>query len=445
MLLPSLSLGNEVVDVNIENVDNCKKIVFSLAENPVYSVFQDDKNVGVKFKNTTIDTPNGFINTFKKAGIGASIVIDWNSDLEFTISGQKNIFKGHSREEPLENGIFFKVNLNICEKQQKVENVDDLININVGLPLDNEKTVDKNVGEIIAENVKAENVAELIALNNIEVEAENTKSLERQNNDKADLDNIIKKIALEKKEDDKKHDKEKIAPVKQNKYFIVVIDAGHGGIDSGAIGIMGTKEKDINLEFAKILKNELSRNKNIKVYLTRHSDIYLNLSARLQESRNLKANLLVSIHTDSNLVKTARGMTIYTLPKQVSYGGNAKYFLNHEFEKMAGHSKSNGDRIETFSTVLDVFRSSSFRESNKFVNILIENLRKQNINMLPNPHKNGNFAILLAPEFPSVLIELGFLSNIGDEKLLKTRLYKTYLAEQIAKSIEKYFVKSQSF
>ncbi|MDR1495224.1 MAG: N-acetylmuramoyl-L-alanine amidase [Rickettsiales bacterium] len=312
----------------------------------------------------------------------------------------------------------------------------NLVDTIVDLLLLNDNDTPETLDDVITKSVRARDVDDLIALNNIVNDRKMAEDLEKQNNDELKLDNILEKIAFQKV-DYKRSPKEKkgLGLFIRKGYFVVVLDAGHGGIDSGAVGTMGSREKEINLEFTKMLGRELKKNKKIKVYLSRHSDKYLSISERITKTRELGANLLISIHSDSNTDRTVRGLTVYTLAKSALDMRRRKVANN-----LIGQNGRRTLKSGLFGTIRDVLRHDNFDESVEFAGTLVQNFGRGNINMLSRAHRSANFGILLASEFPSVLIELGFISNPGDEALLRSEKYKVDLAKYIARSVDTHFL-----
>ncbi len=227
--------------------------------------------------------------------------------------------------------------------------------------------------------------------------------------------------------------------IKKNIYTIV-IDAGHGGKDPGTHGLYKkTKEKNINLAYAIALYKQLSQNKKLKVYLVRNKDIYLTLSERLQIARKYKPDLFISLHTDFSPNKKTRGVTFYTLSKTASDIRTAKLASSENKTNIIAGLNLCNEYQDTINTLVDLSRKDILNESSKITDFMIKNFKRHQINLLSSPHKHGNFAILLAPDFPSILIELGFLSNMQDEKILITDRHKSQIAKAIAESINKYF------
>jgi N-acetylmuramoyl-L-alanine amidase len=452
VLISFSSLGGEIEEVKVEERNDYSRVTFSLKNMPKYSISQEGETIILRFKGINSSGLENFLETLsfleplRKAKIQA-ILNTRGNDLEFTLLPEDNgELRGHSYAKPSGDSKFFRIIIDIGRIKQEFADINNFIVDRVS-PLEKNEAESKSISEIIMDNVKANSIDDLFALNNILDDVKITENLEQQNNNGVDLYDFLKEIAKKERDEIKIHDSKKnvnrILPAQHDRRFVLVIDAGHGGRDSGAIGRMGTKEKDINLKFAKGLENELKKIKKIKVHLTRSSDRYLSLSDRIRKSRDLGANLLISVHSDSNINKNIRGLTIYTLARTASDIRTVNYLRKHNMT-MTRSIESYRGKFDIFNTMLDISRHSSMNESNKFAEILSRNfINSRNIDTVLNPHKYGNFAILLAPEFPSVLIELGFLSNIKDENLLKIESYRTDIAKQIARSIVDYISNSQ--
>jgi N-acetylmuramoyl-L-alanine amidase len=296
----------------------------------------------------------------------------------------------------------------------------------------------KILDDVIARTVRAKDIDDIITLNNLADDGQITDDLEKQNNGETDLNDLLGELVSKKVKENGFLRKARGLFSRENVHFVVAIDAGHGGVDPGALGAMGSREKDINLEFARVLGKELRKNRKIRVHLLRHSDNYLSIGERIARARALRVNLLISVHSDSNPNRTVRGLTVYRL---------AETTLNRRRRKIAdsvvSRSGEGGMRYGLLDTLVDMFKNDSFSESVKFASTLARNFRLENINMLSRVPRSANFGILLAHEFPSVLLELGFMSNLSDEMLLRSTEYRKNLAKCIARSIETYFLASR--
>lgn len=218
-----------------------------------------------------------------------------------------------------------------------------------------------------------------------------------------------------------------------NKSFVVVLDPGHGGIDSGAVGTNGTLEKHVTLSFAKNLESKLKKHSHIKVFLTRQSDVFVNLTDRMITGRNLGADLFISIHADSIDSPSVRGTTIYSSSSKHSDVMSEK--LSHSQNQaglLLGIQPSYSSAVPNI--LLDFTRRESKQKANLFSELAITYLDGK-IQLNTNPIRQANFHVLSAPDFPSVLIELGYLSNKHDENLLKDEEWMDKIANLLAESI----------
>lgn len=276
------------------------------------------------------------------------------------------------------------------------------------------------------------------------------KKVSEINNDKfKNSDSIVGKVAipvmkpkplasLEKSSATTTETQEKV--IQRN--FRVVLDPGHGGIDSGAKSVDGILEKNVTLAFARVLKKALERQKNIDVFLTRDSDVFLRLKERVEKARALHADLFISIHADSIDVPTIRGSTIYTLSDKAS----------DEMARKLAESENKVDLIdglpadeapEVTDILIDLMRRETHVFSVEFANKLIKNFSTKKINLIKNPHRSAGFQVLKAADIPSVLIELGYLSNKKDEKLVTDPSWMTSAADAISSAVEKFAQKRQ--
>ncbi|MCG8493524.1 MAG: N-acetylmuramoyl-L-alanine amidase [Sneathiellales bacterium] len=221
----------------------------------------------------------------------------------------------------------------------------------------------------------------------------------------------------------------------------VVIDAGHGGIDPGAIGQSGFYEKIVTLAVAKKLHAKLKKNSKYHPVLTRSKDIFLSLRERVQFARNSEADLFISIHADSIGRPDIRGATVYTLSETASDDEAAALAkINNKSDVIAGV-----DLIEQDDTVqgilIDLAQRETMNFSVKFAKLLIPEFVRSGMRVGSRSHRFAGFRVLKAPDVPSVLVELGYLSNRKDEKILKSKSGQIKLANSIANAVDKYFSK----
>ena len=222
---------------------------------------------------------------------------------------------------------------------------------------------------------------------------------------------------------------------------VIVIDAGHGGPDPGA-NRKNIKEKDITLMAAKILKKELEK-KSFKVFLTRKSDYYIRLKNRVKFARSKSPDLFISIHADSTKNKNTRGTSIYSLSEKASDKlSQALADRENKSDLIAGLDLGELDKAVS-DILIDLSRREAKNSSIAFAELFIDKLKKNKINLLRRPHRQAGFAVLKAPDVPSVLIEMGFISNNSDLKKLNSKKFQEELMGAIALVVEDYF-KSQN-
>ena len=222
--------------------------------------------------------------------------------------------------------------------------------------------------------------------------------------------------------------------------FLVAVDAGHGGIDAGATGTDGvTQEKDITLAFAKIFADKLNAQPGIKAFLIRDKDQYLSLSERVTIARQNHASLFISLHADTMKQKDIRGSTVYTISDKAS-------------DRLAGEvadRENNSDQIAGTDTqaqpaaVNDILMDLTRRETQAFSISLAQDVLTSfsgQISMINNPHRHAGFQVLRAPDVPSILLELGFLSNKEDEKLLIDPDWRQKVADRLTEAVKQYRV-----
>ncbi|WP_375656699.1 N-acetylmuramoyl-L-alanine amidase [Bartonella sp. CM120XJJH] len=219
--------------------------------------------------------------------------------------------------------------------------------------------------------------------------------------------------------------------------FRVVLDPGHGGIDGGARGVTGILEKDVTLDFARALRDELQKDSHITVALTRDSNIFLRLSERVKKAQEFDADLFISIHADTIDLHSLRGATVYTISDKAS-DAIAKSLAENENKVDLLDGLPADETLEVTDILMDLTRRETHTFSVNFANSVISNLSNNHINLINNPHRYANFQVLRASDIPSVLIEIGYLSNKEDEKLLNDPHWRKQMAASIAHSIRQF-------
>ncbi|MDX3929006.1 MAG: N-acetylmuramoyl-L-alanine amidase [Shinella sp.] len=220
--------------------------------------------------------------------------------------------------------------------------------------------------------------------------------------------------------------------------FVVAVDAGHGGIDNGARGVVTkTEEKHVTLAFARELAAALNARKDTKAFLTRDKDEFLSLSQRVQLARSEGANLFISIHADTLRQKDIRGATVYTISDKASDSLAANLAQRENLsDEIAGISLDN-EPAEVADILIDLTRRETQAFSINLARSVVSAFEGE-VQLINNPHRHAGFRVLQAPDVPSVLLELGFLSNKEDEKLLLDPAWRKKVSGLIAEAVERY-------
>lgn len=228
-------------------------------------------------------------------------------------------------------------------------------------------------------------------------------------------------------------------PAPRTGKLIVVLDPGHGGIDTGAKGRQGGIEKDVTLAFAKILGEKLEKTGLYEIYLTRTEDVFVALGDRVAVARGHNADLFVSIHANSFSGRSIRGATIYTVSEEASSAMVAEIAKSeNQSDVLAGIDIDD----ESADGVKDILLDLTRRETRNFGVVFARNLVKEmkvDVEMFKVPHQQAGFKVLEAPDVPSAMIELGFMSNNEDEKLLLSDDWRKKTADAVVRAIGAYF------
>ncbi|CNG52641.1 N-acetylmuramoyl-L-alanine amidase [Yersinia enterocolitica] len=220
--------------------------------------------------------------------------------------------------------------------------------------------------------------------------------------------------------------------------IVIMLDPGHGGEDPGAIGRNKTREKDIVLQIARRLQALIKKESNMRVFMTRNEDVFIPLKVRVAKARKLRADLFISIHADAFTSQAARGSSVFALSTKGATSTAARFLAQtqNEADQIGGGSKS-GDRYLDH-TMIDLLQTATINDSLKFGKEVLNRMGK--INKL---HKNrvdqAGFAVLKAPDIPSILVETAFISNLEEERKLRTSHFQQQVAESIFAGIKAYF------
>ncbi len=220
----------------------------------------------------------------------------------------------------------------------------------------------------------------------------------------------------------------------------IVIDAGHGGRDPGAIGVTGVREKDVVLDAALKLRDALEHRGNYRVALTRDADRFVELEERVRFARAQHADLFISVHADSHANREAQGASVYTLSERgAARAQNMMTAQNWDID--LGQARRTG---VVGDILVDLAQRETTNRSAEFAQLVIPRLGEV-APLLTNTHRNAGFFVLLAPDVPAVLIETGFLSNVADERRLSDPRARERMAEAMAGAVDAYFATPQLY
>ncbi len=222
----------------------------------------------------------------------------------------------------------------------------------------------------------------------------------------------------------------------------IALDPGHGGEDPGAIGHGGNREKDVVLEIAKRIKAKIEGQPNMRVMLTRDADFFVPLPVRVQKARKVQADLFVSIHADGFIEPTARGSSVFALSEKGASSATARWMANKEnAADLIGGVNIKSHDAQLAGVLLDLSTTAQINDSMKLAKAVLGEIG--GINKL---HKGAveqaGFAVLKAPDIPSILIETAFISNPEEEEKLTDDAYQDQMAEAVLKGIKKYFARN---
>ncbi|MDY7580070.1 N-acetylmuramoyl-L-alanine amidase [Herbaspirillum sp. RTI4] len=231
-------------------------------------------------------------------------------------------------------------------------------------------------------------------------------------------------------------------PLQLARMITITLDPGHGGEDPGATGSRGNHEKDVVLSIAQRLKKRIEAQPNMRVMLTRDADYFVPLGMRVQKARKVQADLFVSIHADAFVQPTARGSSVFALSEKGASSSAARWLANKEnsADMIGGVNFKTRDK-QLASVLLDLSTTAQISDSLRLGQAVLSEIG--GINRL---HKGAveqaGFAVLKAPDIPSILIETAFISNPEEEAKLTDEGYQNQLADAIMNGIKKYFAKN---
>lgn len=219
----------------------------------------------------------------------------------------------------------------------------------------------------------------------------------------------------------------------------IAIDAGHGGEDPGAKGAKGSHEKDITLSIARRLKGLIDKQENMRAYLTRDGDYFIPLHERVNKARRVQADLFVSVHADAFIKPHARGSSVFALSEKGATSAAAKWLAKNENDAdLIGGVNVGVKDLYLKQTLIDLSQTAQISDSLKLGKAVLEEIG--GINQLHKPRvEQAGFAVLKAPDIPSILIETAFISNPEEEQRLNDEEYQDKMASAIVIGIRRYF------
>jgi N-acetylmuramoyl-L-alanine amidase len=219
---------------------------------------------------------------------------------------------------------------------------------------------------------------------------------------------------------------------------VIVIDPGHGGLDSGTIGVNGLMEKDLVLAEGLRLTKALKQ-RGYTVYMTRDDDTFIPLRQRVATARADKADLLISLHADSNPDPAVTGLSIYTLSDGRSDREAAALARRENQSDIIAGVDLSGDNNPVAPILIDLAQRDTINKSSRFVTTALAHLRTATDILARSPHRSASLAVLVAPDVPAVLIELGYLSNKSDAAQMNTAAWRARVALAIADAVDSHF------
>ena len=237
-----------------------------------------------------------------------------------------------------------------------------------------------------------------------------------------------------------------IPPSKTDRLIVIALDPGHGGEDPGAVGPNGTQEKDVVLQIAHRLKERINASSMngspMRAFLTRDSDFFVPLHIRVQKARSVQADLFVSIHADAFFTPHAQGASVFALSQGAASSSAARWMANQENKAdLIGGVNIVVQDAQVKRALLDMSTTAQINDS-----VLLGNAMLREISGVGRLHKpkveQAGFAVLKAPDIPSVLVETAFISNPEEEEKLRSSLYQDNLADALMRGIKAYFARN---
>jgi N-acetylmuramoyl-L-alanine amidase len=232
------------------------------------------------------------------------------------------------------------------------------------------------------------------------------------------------------------------AQAKIDRLVVVAIDPGHGGEDPGASGPTGLHEKDVVLAIAMLLRDRLNANSNMRAMLTRDADFFVPLHERVKKARRVQADLFVSIHADAFMNPEARGASVFALSQGGASSSAARWMANREnASDLVGGTNLQAKDETVLRALLDMSTTAQIKDSLKLGGEVLGQIAKVG-KLHKGSVEQASFAVLKAPDIPSILVESAFISNPEEENKLRDPAYRAQLVEALVTGIQRYFARN---
>jgi len=219
----------------------------------------------------------------------------------------------------------------------------------------------------------------------------------------------------------------------------VVLDAGHGGVDPGAIGVTGVHEKVIALDYARALKRALENTGRYRVILTRDRDIFLRLRQRVALAQEASGDLFISLHANTHPSNNIRGASVYTLSETSSDAEAAALAEKENKADVIAGVDLNGQSATVSQILIDLAQRETMNTSKYFANLLVNELDSNRVKLLRNTHRFAGFAVLKSPNVPSVLFEIGYMSHPKEVRLLRSAAHRRKVNSAVVGAVNRFF------
>jgi N-acetylmuramoyl-L-alanine amidase len=221
---------------------------------------------------------------------------------------------------------------------------------------------------------------------------------------------------------------------------LIALDPGHGGRDPGALGVRGTQEKGVVWTIAGELRQQLMAGGRYRVMVTRAGDSYVPLRERVARAQAVKADLFLSIHADSHPDPGVRGASVYTLSEEATDREAAALAARENRADKVVSGVALANQSDTVAAALVAMsQRGTLNDSCRLADTIVSTFGQNGVRLLPRTHRKAGFAVLTSPDIPAALVELGYLSNVQDEKLLTVRQHQLALARALRASIDAHF------